>query len=79
MTRLLLIALVILFSTPAAARDSARRRRSRTVVLPTQVLYGRVHTPAAEYILARRRPVFEPLEPRTSFVGEVIGSVRRLP
>ena len=75
-------ALVALFSlaTPSDA-DAQRRRRGqpRVIELEEIRIEGQVQKPTAFYLLSRSNLGYEVLDLRTSFVREIVRSVRREP
>ncbi|MCB9604642.1 MAG: hypothetical protein H6721_29680 [Sandaracinus sp.] len=63
------------FATPA----EAQRRQPRVIQLEEIRIEGRVQKPNAFYILNRSNLGYEVLDLRTSFVREIVRSVRRDP
>lgn len=67
-------------ASSAAAQDRpAATHRPRVVVLPTQILYGRIQRPNAFYVIPRTRPAPEERDLRTGVLREVVRSVQRAP
>ena len=65
---------------PAHAQDNKKRQRSPKVVQLEEIkIEGRVQKPNAFYILNRSNIGYEVLELRTSFVQDIVRSVRREP
>jgi hypothetical protein len=72
--------LALLFAAGgAAAQDKKRTRAPKVIELEEIKIEGRVQKPNAFYILNRSNIGYEVMELRTSFVHEVIRSVRREP
>lgn len=72
-----LAAVLSLLAGPAAAQD--KKRQPKVIQLEEIKIEGRVQKPNAFYILNRSNIGYEVMELRTSFVREVIRSVRRDP
>lgn len=66
-------------SGDASAQDRRRRRQPRVIQLDEIRIEGRVQKPNAFYILNRSNLGYEVMDLRTSFVREVVRSVRRDP
>lgn len=81
MRRLLILG--ILFAVGGSALGSAtagaQRRQPRVIQLEEIRIEGRVQKPNAFYILNRSNLGYEVLDLRTSFVREIVRSVRRDP
>jgi hypothetical protein len=73
-----LAALSMLAGT-AGAQDRRKARAPKVIELEEIKIEGRVQKPNAFYILNRSNIGYEVMELRTSFVSEVIRSVRRDP
>lgn len=73
-----LAALSMLAGT-VSAQDRKKARAPKVIELEEIKIEGRVQKPNAFYILNRSNIGYEVMELRTSFVGEVIRSVRRDP
>ena len=73
----LLFAATLTISSDADAQR--RRGQPRVIQLEESRIEGRVQKPNAFYILNRSNLGYEVLDLRTSFVREVIRSVRRAP
>lgn len=63
----------------AHAQDKKRQRAPKVIELEEIKIEGRVQKPNAFYILNRSNIGYEVLELRTSFVQEVVRSVRHEP
>jgi hypothetical protein len=61
------------------AQDKKRQRAPKVVQLEEIKIEGRVQKPNAFYILNRSNIGYEVLELRTSFVQDIVRSVRREP
>lgn len=68
-----------LFATAAGAQDRKKARAPKVIELEEIKIEGRVQKPNAFYILNRSNIGYEVMELRTSFVNEVVRSVRRDP
>jgi hypothetical protein len=68
-----------LLSTKAGAQDRKKARAPKVIELEEIKIEGRVQKPNAFYILNRSNIGYEVMELRTSFVNEVVRSVRRDP
>ena len=68
-----------LFSPETAEAQRRRREPSNVIQLEEIVIEGRVQKPNAFYILSRSNLGYEVLDLRTSFLREVIRSVRHAP
>jgi len=83
MRRLLLLATLLSVGWLAlpsdAAAQPAQRRQPRVIQLEEIRIEGRVQKPNAFYILNRSNLGYEVLDLRTSFVREIVRSVRRDP
>ena len=81
MTKLLsaaaLLATLLIFS--ASSVEAQQRRQPRVIQLEEIKIEGRVQKPNAFYILNRAQLGYEVLDLRTSFIREIIRSVRREP
>lgn len=76
----LLLALGLLAAASGAnAQDKKRTRAPKVIELEEIKIEGRVQKPNAFYILNRSNIGYEVMELRTSFVHEVVRSVRREP
>jgi hypothetical protein len=77
---LFVAAALLLFAAPGAAQDKKKPARAPKVIQLEEIkIEGRVQKPNAFYILNRSNIGYEVMELRTSFVREVIRSVRRDP
>lgn len=63
----------------AQAQDKKRQRAPKVIQLEEIKIEGRVQKPNAFYILNRSNIGYEVLELRTSFVQDIVRSVRREP
>ena len=72
----LALAAIALFATP---RASEAQRRPQVIELEEIRIEGRVQKPNAFYILNRANLGYEVLDLRTSFVREIVRSVRNQP
>lgn len=83
MRRLLLLGTLLSAGWLALPRDveaqPAQRRAPRVIQLEEIRIEGRVQKPNAFYILNRSNLGYEVLDLRTSFVREIVRSVRRDP
>ena len=81
LTKLVLGAILALAPWGAGASSSAeaQRRQPRVIQLEEIKIEGRVQKPNAFYILNRAQLGYEVLDLRTSFIREIIRSVRRDP
>jgi hypothetical protein len=70
---------VFLSPYAAGAQDRKKPRAPKVIELEEIKIEGRVQKPNAFYILNRSNIGYEVMELRTSFVNEVIRSVRRDP
>jgi len=70
---------VLAASGHAHAQDKKRTRAPKVVELEEIKIEGRVQKPNAFYILNRSSIGYEVMELRTSFVQEIVRSVRRDP
>ena len=68
-----------LFAAKAGAQDRKKARAPKVIELEEIKIEGRVQKPNAFYILNRSNIGYEVMELRTSFVNEVVRSVRRDP
>lgn len=75
----LAIAALALFGGTVAAQERKKARAPKVIELEEIKIEGRVQKPNAFYILNRSNIGYEVMELRTSFVSEVIRSVRRDP
>jgi len=78
------VALVVLMAGLALAasvhaQDKKRQRAPKVIQLEEIKIEGRVQKPNAFYILNRSNIGYEVLELRTSFVQDIVRSVRREP
>ena len=73
------LAVLALFAGTAGAQDRKKARAPKVIELEEIKIEGRVQKPNAFYILNRSNIGYEVMELRTSFVSEVIRSVRRDP
>ena len=71
------LALALFASAPPPAE--AQQRQPRVIQLEEIKIEGRVQKPNAFYILNRAQLGYEVLDLRTSFIREIIRSVRRDP
>jgi hypothetical protein len=78
-TLLIVFAALGLLATTAGAQDRKKARAPKVIQLEEIKIEGRVQKPNAFYILNRSNIGYEVMELRTSFVSEVIRSVRREP
>lgn len=78
-TLLVVLALGLLAVAPNAAEAQRNRRQPRVIQLEEIRIEGRVQKPNAFYILNRSNLGYEVLDLRTSFVREILRSVRREP
>jgi len=67
------------FPNSAGAQDRKKARAPKVIELEEIKIEGRVQKPNAFYILNRSNIGYEVMELRTSFVNEVVRSVRRDP
>jgi hypothetical protein len=74
-----LVCVVAAVALPAYAQDKKRQRAPKVVQLEEIKIEGRVQKPNAFYILNRSNIGYEVLELRTSFVQDIVRSVRREP
>mgnify|MGYP000116980171 CR=1 FL=1 len=72
-------AIVLAFSVFGTSTVDAQRGQPRVIQLEEIRIEGRVQKPNAFYILNRSNLGYEVLDLRTSFVREIIRSVRREP
>jgi hypothetical protein len=82
MRRLLLLGTLLSagwLALPSAADAQQQRRQPRVIQLEEIRIEGRVQKPNAFYILNRSNLGYEVLDLRTSFVREIVRSVRRDP
>jgi hypothetical protein len=77
--RLLAIWLALSAFTTVAAQASKKGRQPKVIQLEEIKIEGRVQKPNAFYILNRSNLGYEVMDLRTSFVGEVVRSVRQEP
>jgi len=75
----LLVTLVLAFAATSAQAQSSARRSPRVIQLDEIRIEGRVQKPNAFYILNRSNLGYEVMDLRTSFIREVIRSVRHEP
>ena len=75
----LLAALSFTLAVPTESDAQRRRGQPRVIQLEEIRIEGRVQKPNAFYIWTRSNLGYEVLDLRTSFVREVIRSVRRAP
>lgn len=68
-----------MFASAAGAQDRKKARAPKVIELEEIKIEGRVQKPNAFYILNRSNIGYEVMELRTSFVNEVVRSVRRDP
>lgn len=68
-----------LWITAGSSSAEAQRRQPRVIQLEEIKIEGRVQKPNAFYILNRAQLGYEVLDLRTSFIREIIRSVRRDP
>jgi hypothetical protein len=68
-----------LLPNTAGAQDRKKARAPKVIELEEIKIEGRVQKPNAFYILNRSNIGYEVMELRTSFVNEVVRSVRRDP
>jgi hypothetical protein len=73
------LAALSLLAGAAGAQDRKKARAPKVIELEEIKIEGRVQKPNAFYILNRSNIGYEVMELRTSFVSEVIRSVRRDP
>ena len=66
-------------ATAGSAQDRKKARAPKVIELEEIKIEGRVQKPNAFYILNRSNIGYEVMELRTSFVSEVVRSVRRDP
>jgi hypothetical protein len=66
-------------SASVHAQDKKRQRAPKVIQLEEIKIEGRVQKPNAFYILNRSNIGYEVLELRTSFVQDIVRSVRREP
>jgi hypothetical protein len=70
----------LLFGASTASAQQARRARAPKIIELEEIkIEGRVQKPNAFYILNRSNLGYEVMELRTSFVQEVVRSVRKEP
>lgn len=77
--RWILVVGVVLFATLASENAEAQRGQPRVIQLEEIRIEGRVQKPNAFYILNRSNLGYEVLDLRTSFVREIVRSVRHQP
>lgn len=70
---------VLALAGEASAQERKKARAPKVIELEEIKIEGRVQKPNAFYILNRSNIGYEVMELRTSFVSEVIRSVRRDP
>ena len=75
----LLVLGALVASSHAQAQERRKPRAPKVIELEEIKIEGRVQKPNAFYILNRSNIGYEVMELRTSFVNEVIRSVRRDP
>ena len=75
----LMPAAIAAFATSAHAQDKKRQRAPKVIQLEEIKIEGRVQKPNAFYILNRSNIGYEVFELRTSFVQDIVRSVRREP
>jgi hypothetical protein len=73
------LTVLALFATAAGAQERKKARAPKVIELEEIKIEGRVQKPNAFYILNRSNIGYEVMELRTSFVNEVVRSVRRDP
>jgi hypothetical protein len=73
------LALGIALATAGAAHAQKKQRAPKVIQLEEIKIEGRVQKPNAFYILNRSNIGYEVMELRTSFLQEVVRSVRREP
>jgi hypothetical protein len=78
-TWIVLPALLACVAATAHAQDSKRQRAPKVIELEEIKIEGRVQKPNAFYILNRSNIGYEVMELRTSFVQEIVRSVRHEP
>jgi hypothetical protein len=78
-TLVFVLTALALLATTAGAQDRKKARAPKVIELEEIKIEGRVQKPNAFYILNRSNIGYEVMELRTSFVSEVIRSVRREP
>jgi hypothetical protein len=76
---LALAATLLALTATGLAQDKKRQRAPKVVQLEEIKIEGRVQKPNAFYILNRSNIGYEVLELRTSFVQDIVRSVRREP
>jgi hypothetical protein len=77
---LVLVVLALFVLAPSSASAQERRPRAPKVIELEEIkIEGRVQKPNAFYILNRSNIGYEVMELRTSFVQEVVRSVRKEP
>jgi hypothetical protein len=77
--RWILVVGVLLLATMASEQAEAQRGQPRVIQLEEIRIEGRVQKPNAFYILNRSNLGYEVLDLRTSFVREIVRSVRHQP
>ncbi len=79
-TVLVALLLAVSFATASSAAAQDKRRRAPKIIELEEIkIEGRVQKPNAFYILNRSNIGYEVMELRTSFVQEVVRSVRKEP
>jgi hypothetical protein len=79
LTALALLATLLVGASGASAQEARRARAPKIIELEEIKIEGRVQKPNAFYILNRSNLGYEVMELRTSFVQEVVRSVRKEP
>ncbi|MEO0322168.1 MAG: hypothetical protein AAF447_04380 [Myxococcota bacterium] len=72
-------ALLCSLAAPSDAEAQRRRGQPRVIQLEEIRIEGQVQKPTAFYLLSRSNLGYEVLDLRTSFVREIVRSVRREP
>jgi hypothetical protein len=78
-TAIAVLVAVLAVAASAGAQDKKRQRAPKVIQLEEIKIEGRVQKPNAFYILNRSNIGYEVLELRTSFVQDIVRSVRREP
>jgi hypothetical protein len=76
---LLAIWFAVSVTTAVVAQDKKQKRQPKVIQLEEIKIEGRVQKPNAFYILNRSNLGYEVMDLRTSFVGEVVRSVKKDP
>lgn len=75
----LLVGFALAIASSASAQDKKRQRAPKVIELEEIKIEGRVQKPNAFYILNRSNIGYQVMELRTSFLQEIVRSVRHEP